>query len=58
MIDWYWGIYGLAIICGISLFYQHSNNFYLYRYLVSYFNLSKVLIKIKKNLNKVKEKKN
>lgn len=57
MIDWYWGIYGLAIICGISLFYQHSNNFYFYRYLVSYFNLSKVLIKIKKNLNKVKEKK-
>lgn len=46
-------IYGLAIICGIFLFCRYRNNFYLYKYLVIYFNFYEILKKILEKFSKI-----
>ena len=46
-------IYGLAIICGIFLFCRYRNNFYLYKYLVIYFNFYEILKKIVEKFSKI-----
>ena len=44
-------VYGLAIICGVFLFYRYRNNFYLWKYLVNYCKFfKKIKISNKKRL--------
>lgn len=53
-------VYGLAIICGIFLFYRYKNNFYLWRYLVNYckfFKKIKIINKRNKSKKRINEKK-